>query len=118
MSQIHLINKEERNFQLWEYHVSHGQLLIRSPKAKSEKNIDLIFAGVEYVSIPRQMKGLRTEAANMEDLSHLNEIIGKLIDQSKVTVICSARKRYFVVAAGMKVNESDCDIFDSPFEKM
>ncbi|POZ50297.1 hypothetical protein [Methylovulum psychrotolerans] len=43
-----------RTFQLWEYHVSHGSLLIRSPKSLDEAtNIDIICSGVDYLSAPR-----------------------------------------------------------------
>ena len=39
-----------RTFQLWEYRVSHGSLLIRSPKGEDvAMNIDIICVGVERV---------------------------------------------------------------------
>ena len=50
---------KNRNFQLWEYHVSHGSLLIRSPKrGEDTKNIDIVFAGVEYMALPRHLKSV------------------------------------------------------------
>jgi hypothetical protein len=46
----------DRRFQLWEYRVSHGSLLIRSPKGPdAEMNIDLVFSGVEFVACPRTL---------------------------------------------------------------
>lgn len=39
-----------RKFQFWEYLVSQGSLLIRSPFGKIHKtNIDIMFAGVKYI---------------------------------------------------------------------
>jgi hypothetical protein len=39
-----------RRFQLWEYRVSHGSLLVRSPKGPdATTNVDLVFDGVEYI---------------------------------------------------------------------
>ena len=50
---------QNRDFQLWEYKVSHGQLLIRSPKDElHSKNLDLIFRGVQFISSPRHFRGI------------------------------------------------------------
>lgn len=44
----------DRTFQLWDYKVSDGFLLVRSPKdATYGLNIDLVFIDVEYISCPR-----------------------------------------------------------------
>lgn len=41
--------ESSRRFQLWEYRVSHGSLLIRSPRCPQERtNIDVIFDGAKY----------------------------------------------------------------------
>jgi hypothetical protein len=46
----------DRAFQLWEYKVSHGSLLIRSPKGPEiSTNIDLVCVGVEYPAAPRHI---------------------------------------------------------------
>jgi hypothetical protein len=42
--------KSDRYFQLWEYQVSHGMLLLRSPRSpEHQTNLDVLFHGVEYV---------------------------------------------------------------------
>ena len=118
MSLIPLDNYSERCFQLWEYHVSHGRMLIRSPKSQNSKNIDLIFAGVEFVSIPRLLKGLRLDKPTAEDIEYVADALGKPIAPSKVIVLLSSNKRYYVVASGIMVDETNCDIFESPFAKL
>jgi hypothetical protein len=58
MSAISLLPRS-RTFQVWEYQVSHGNLLIRSPQAPASKhspeqvtNLDLHFFGVDYFELP------------------------------------------------------------------
>lgn len=43
-----------RNFQLWQYHVSHGSLLIRSPAAPGvEKSVDIICSEATQAEVER-----------------------------------------------------------------
>jgi hypothetical protein len=57
-------------FQRWEFQVSHGQLLIRSPKdANRSTNIDLIFSGVEYMDLPRHLGQLKVQHPDETDIS-------------------------------------------------
>jgi hypothetical protein len=42
-----------RYFQVWEFRVSHQQLLLRSPHDEQHPLcIDVIFAGVDYFALP------------------------------------------------------------------
>ncbi len=103
-----------RNFQLWEYNVSHGSLLIRSPKKGDHKyNIDVKFYGVEFVSVPRHLEHIAIVNASNEEIQYLKNLIGKSIEN--VFVLKSAKARHLVAAAGIKVDENELDIFDSPF---
>lgn len=48
-----------QDFQLWEYRVSHGLMLIRSPSTpERECNIDIVFADVTFLQISRFMHNL------------------------------------------------------------
>jgi hypothetical protein len=59
-----------RRFQFWQYRVRHGELLVRSPKdAAHPRNVDLMFAGVEYVDLPRFLPDLEVDEPEDEDLS-------------------------------------------------
>jgi len=103
----------DRRFQVWEYRVSHGSLLVRSPKGlHAEKNIDLVFVGVGYMALPRLMRGVSINRGTADDRSVVNEDIG---DDDQVFVLVSEGRRHLVVAAGCQVSENDGDIFDSPF---
>jgi len=49
----------ELMFRLWEFKVSHNQLLLRSSKKKFQsRNIDIAFVGVGYVEIPTKLDGI------------------------------------------------------------
>ena len=52
----------ERDFQLWAYTVSHGQLLVRSTRSDSvPTRIDVFFKDVRRVDLPTSMRGLQVE---------------------------------------------------------
>jgi hypothetical protein len=105
-----------RRFQLWEYRVSHGGLLIRSPKGPSAPvNVDLVFDGVEFVSCRRLMRGIELLEASSEDLRRVVDAIGVVGNGDRVFVLSSEGVRHLVVASSLQVSEHDGDIFDSPF---
>lgn len=103
----------DRKFQLWEYMVSHGSLLLRSPKDLSHSmNIDLVFAGVEFVQLPRHLQGVELEEGTVEDCDAASKLASRPVD--RVFILSSGGKRYMIAAAACKVEESERDIFDSP----
>jgi hypothetical protein len=107
----------DRAFQLWEYKVSLGSLLIRSPKTQGlSTNIDLVCFGVEYLAVPRHIKGLELVEPSAEEVSHLSELLGKPIEASRVRLILSRGHRFPIVAASFRVSENEDDIFASPFD--
>jgi hypothetical protein len=107
---------EDRVFQLWEYKVSHGSLLIRSPKvADILENVDLICTGVEYVAVPRHMKGLDLVEATSEEVINLSQLLGKELETNHIRVIVSGGRRFPVVAASFRFSKNTDDIFASPF---
>lgn len=106
----------DRAFQLWEYSVSHGSLLIRSPKTPStSENIDLICVGVEYLAVPRHMKGLILSEATPREIKDLSQLVGKELEADRVRVIVSDGKRFPIVATSFRLSANLDDIFFSPF---
>lgn len=90
----------ERRFRLWDYKVSHKQLLIRSPRgADVETNVDLVFWGVERMDLATSFDGL---VLSTTDEGHFQ--------------IQTDGKFFQVVASGFKVLENSLDIFDSSLE--
>ena len=105
----------DRRFQLWEYRVSHGSLLIRSPKGPdAETNIDLVFSGVEFVGCPRMLRGLELVEVTPDDVQRVGAEFGPVVAPDQVFVLLSADARHLVIASSCRVNENLDDIFDSP----
>ncbi|WP_136518138.1 hypothetical protein [Cellulomonas telluris] len=107
----------DRVFQLWEYRVSHGALLVRSPRGPDRTtNVDLLFAGVELISCPRLLRGLVVEQAGPDDVRAARAALGQEIDAPlEVFVLVSEGRRNVVVASSLRLHEHQGDIFDSPF---
>jgi hypothetical protein len=106
----------DRKFQLWEYKVSHGSLLVRSPKTALDGfNVDLMFSGVEFVSLPRHMLGIALEEPTIVEWERVAGMCQKEIGRDQMYVLASQGHRYFIVAAGCRVAETTVEIFDSPF---
>lgn len=105
-----------RHFQLWEYKVSHGSLLLRSPRKPTiPTNIDIIFVGVEFISAPRHFNGVELTQGTPDDIKSVSGAVGREVQAEHVFVLMSEGSRFFVVAAAFKLDENECDIFESPF---
>lgn len=104
----------DRRFKLWDYRVSHNQLLIRSPATPDiPTNIDVVFWGVEFVSVPTAFIGLTIERSF--EGSDIRILITPSPNGEKF-VVASHGTQYVIVAAGCKVLENSLDIFDSSLE--
>jgi hypothetical protein len=104
-----------RSFQLWEYRVSHGMLLVRSPQSPVFNiNIDIVFAGVEFLSIPRRLVGLQLDQGTDVAIDRIAANF-RQVERRKIFAMVSGSHRYLIVAAGAQVTEHQGDIFDSPF---
>lgn len=105
-----------REFQLWEYKVSHGSLLIRSPMGPDiSENVDLVCVGVEYMAAPRHIRGLDLVEATPKEIKELSELLGEELQQVHVRIISSEGRRFPIVAASFRISENTDDIFKSPF---
>jgi hypothetical protein len=105
-----------RRFQPWEYHVTHGRQLIRSPMGPGvASNVDLMFDGVEYVGCPRLLRGLMMPPATADDYQTIEARFGTVIEPDQLFVLESMRDHYHVVASALQISEHDRDIFSSPF---
>jgi hypothetical protein len=103
-------------FKVWEYRVSHKQLLIRRPRlSDATHNVDIKFYNVEYVDLPSVFPELEIDDANHEDIEFVSARLGKPVGVDKIVVLKSGGRRYVVVAGSMIVSESTMGIFESPF---
>ncbi|MDQ0873890.1 hypothetical protein QFZ77_002549 [Paenibacillus sp. V4I3] len=78
---------EGRKFQLWHYKVSHGELLIRSPKNdKNYKNIDIMFFDVKYIEVPRFLPNIKIEEVNEDDISYVCDKLTKNVAKEDIYI--------------------------------
>jgi hypothetical protein len=103
-------------FQVWEYRVSHKQLLLRCPKTTdSSNNVDVMFYNVEYMGLPSVLPDLQIEDPDQEDIAFISSRLGKAVQMERVFVLKSGNHRHVVVAGGATVAENNMALFDSPF---
>ncbi len=106
----------DRRFQIWEYRVSHGSLLVRSPKGpRNPTNVDLVFVGVEYLALPRLLRGVMLVNGTEVDRATVSELFGPVDDPDQVFILISQSSRFPVVAVACQAREHDFDIFQSLF---
>ena len=106
-----------RGFQVWEYRVSHKQLLLRCPKADdSSNNLDVMFYNVQYMDLPSVLPNLEIEEPNQTDIAFAESRVGKAVDEQQVFVLKSGDQRHVVVAGNAAVAESNMGVFESPFK--
>lgn len=112
-----MIYSSERWFQIWDYTVSHQQLLLRSPVTIDlPRNVDLIFLGVEYLSIPSSLRGLEFDQALPEESAEVMRGLRAGSEVSGVYTLVSEGRRFYIVAAAFRVYENDLDLFESSLE--
>jgi hypothetical protein len=109
--------RSDRSFRVWDYRASHDQLLIRSPKGgTNSRNQDVIFTGVEYFSLPTRLDGLEVAPVSSTEIPDATRGYGKKIAPERVLAIRSGGQRHLVIAASVREEENDLDLFESSLE--
>lgn len=79
---------------MWDFHVSHSHLLIRSGGGRGKENVDLIFAGVEYVEVANILRGI---AIRLNQDRTVMEALGK---KSGIQRSCTGLKAFEIKSNG------------------
>ncbi len=118
-----LVFKSDRYFKFWEYIISHGSLLLRSPATNGyDTNIDVIVKGMEYISIPYSFDGIEIHEFHMSEIAGENTPLRKdrdcfrFPDVHRVYKIFSEGFEYRIIASMLAVSEHDRPIMYSPFK--
>lgn len=102
-----MIYQSNRVFQLWDYTVSHAQLLLRSPATEAEPfNIDIVFLGVEELDLPTIMRGLTLTGPHGNPGASDRDVYR----------LTSNLREYTVVAAAFRIYKNYLDLKDSSLE--
>lgn len=106
--------KSNRQFKLWDYNVSHNQLLIRSPRTSTLlENIDVVFWGVEYASLSSSFETIGIRIASENDRECIARSIGGSLSGANVFFLHESDDRFFIISSGFKVLKNYLEIFDS-----
>lgn len=106
-----------RDFKIWEYHVSHSQLLVRSPRGGSfKKNVDLILKGVDFIQCRPLLPALRLDVPTDSERRTFHSIATSRRPHSGIFVLLSRDVRNFIVATSMRVEESELGIFETSLD--
>ena len=105
-----------RQFQLWEYHISHGAVVFRSPEIVGNRGtVDIVCTGVQYLAAPRNVGEVEVTGATAEEVTFLEKILGKQIRlPEQVYVLAGPRGRFPLVAVSLSIQEHRRGLFKSP----
>jgi len=99
----------ERTFKVWDYVVSHKQMVIRSPRREGgPPNLDLYFRGVAYFRSVTLFEGLSIVEPTDAEIAEAQEAVApRRCDPDWVRVLESGGQRNLVVADRLEVGETD-----------
>jgi hypothetical protein len=105
------IFKSERYFTVFDYSVSHGQLLLRSDKRKGFKeNIDIIFFDTNFVQLFTLFSGIIIRKVDTEfniDYPSVKKYLSH--QENNMFEIESGNEKYYVGASFIKVFENELE---------
>jgi hypothetical protein len=115
------IFRSTRRFQFWEFFVSHSQLLIRSPKETSaDLNIDIVFRGVQYLSLPGGQGfglGLELQEGDGTEFRRVIPVFPHPSRDSRIFFLCSNGLEFIIVARWLGISETKQDFMISGLER-
>jgi len=105
------IFKSDRYFIVFDYLVSHGQLLIRSDKRKGGKeNIDIIFFDTSFVQLFTMLFGItirRVDKSKVANYISLNKYLSE--EENNLFEIKSGEEKYYIAASFVRVFENQLE---------
>ena len=106
------IFKSDRYFVLFDYLISHGQLLLRSQKAKGhDQNIDIIFFDATYIQVFAYLDGVairKTENATGFGYNSVSSYLGHN-NNSLFEVETKLGEKYYIAASFFRVYENELE---------
>lgn len=102
----------DRHFTVFDFIISHGQLLLRAGKGEdNSKNIDIIFWGVRYIQLPTSLSGIAIKIVNDHKrriaYDFVNAILGN--DTNHLFEIESINEEFYVIASHFEVYKNDLE---------
>jgi hypothetical protein len=110
------IFKSDRHFTVFDFLISHGQLLLRSSKDDSNiKNIDIIFFGIKYIQLFTSLIGISIRIVDKNqsptNYNSVNTFLNS--DENYLFEIETNSEKYFVGASFVKIFENELEFNQS-----
>ena len=97
-----------RDFQLWNYQVSHGMLLLRSPKNSGHPTrVEIAFKNVHAIKLPTAMRDIAIAVADERSAQLIREEAGVPTDGGEVFLIKGGGGTKGYVIAGIAFGQED-----------
>jgi len=105
------IFKSDRYFTVFDYLVSHGQLLIRSDKRKGgDENIDIIFFDTSFVQLFTMLFGMTIRIVDKSTVANYISVNKYLSDEeNNLFEIESGGEKYYIAASFVRVFENELE---------
>jgi hypothetical protein len=105
------IFKSEKYFSVFDYFISHGQLLIRAAKREGQNaNIDIIFFDTTFIQLFTMLHGLTITLVRKDLIRNYNSVNKYLkFDNSNLFELKSGDERYYIAASFVKVFENELE---------
>lgn len=102
------IFKSNRYFTVFDYLVSHGQLLIRSDKRKGcSENIDIIFFDTSFMQLFTMLSGITIRIVDKSKFANYISVSKYLSEEgSSLFEIESGEEKYYIAASFVRVFEN------------
>jgi len=110
--------KFARPFQIWNYTVSHRQLLLRSTKSQERQTrVDVLFKGVAALGLPSAFRELEVRPATSVDIDEIGQPHCSRLSDGAVTlyVVRGGEFLGYVAAVGVFVHEDDAEYNEASF---
>ncbi len=106
------IFKSDRYFTVFDFLISHGQLLLRSSKDDSSvKNIDIVFFGIKYIQLFTSLIGISIRIVD-KTISLINyNCVDSFLDNDEnyLFEIGTGGEKFYVGASYFKVYENELE---------
>jgi hypothetical protein len=109
-----------RRFQLWEYSVGHGQLILRSTKSSDvTTTIDVLFKNVAVLHLSAIMEGLSVSEATEEDRQRMcSRVELSELEGRKIFIVSASRFIGYVIAGAVAWHEDSREYHEPSYFAM
>jgi hypothetical protein len=117
MNELQLPLRADRPLQVWEYVVSHAQLLLRSPRsAQRHTNLDVVCDGVEAMHLRPLYAISDVRIATPQESSIIGALAGSRRAGASDIVVGGSVATGFLRCTNIRVTENDEDLWFSPLD--